>query len=74
MVIFTLSSYNSILMPYQDCNNLNLNLLLNMQSIILLANTDHTTDDVITEEVEPLGLEVQPGSSSVTASEKEDAV
>ena len=78
MVIFTLSSYtNSILMHHQDCDNLNLNLSLNIQSVILLADADHTTDDLVTEEVQPFGLEVEPGSdntSSVTASEEEDAV
>jgi hypothetical protein len=78
MVIFTLSSCtNSILMHHQDCDNLNLNLSLNIQSVVLLANADHTTDDLVAEEVEPLGLEVQPGSgntSSVTASEEEDTV
>jgi hypothetical protein len=64
-------------MHHQDCDNLNLNLSLNIQSVILLANADHTTDDLVTEEVEPFGLEVQSGSgntSSVTASEEEDAV
>ena len=78
MVIFTLSSYtNSILMHHQDCDNLNLNLSLNIQSVILLADADHTTDDLVAEEVQPFGLEVEPGSgntSSVTASEKEDTV
>ena len=53
MVVFTLSSYtNTILMHHQDCDNINLNLSLNIQSVILLANADPTTDDLIAEEVD----------------------
>ena len=78
MVIFTLSSYtNTTLMHFQDCNNLNLNLSLNIQSVILLADTDHSTDDLLAEEVELFGLEIQSVSgntSSVTVSEEEDSV
>ena len=78
MVVFTLSLYtNTILMHHQDCNNINSNLSLNIQSVILLANADPTTDDLVAEEVEPFSLEIQPGpgnTSSVTISEEEDAV
>ena len=73
MVIFTLSSYTNtvtILMHHQDCDNLNLNLSLNIQSVILLANADPTTDDLVTEEVEPFSLEVQPGLGNTSLSVK----
>jgi hypothetical protein len=57
-------------MHFQDCDNLYMNFSLNIQSVILLADTDHSTDNLVAEEVELFGLEIQPVSgntSSVTA-------
>jgi len=75
MVIFTISSYsNTNIMHHEGYEGVDLNISLNIQAVILLADPDPTTDGVITEAAEPFGLEPDPeeGSSQTATSTSED--
>ena len=64
-------------MHHDGFENVNLNISLNLQAVVLLADTDSTMDGIITEAAEPLGMLTDPGEeSSQTAdtSEEEEAI
>jgi len=79
MVIFTISSYTTTsIMHHEGYENVNLNISLNIQAVVLLANPDSTMDDIVPEPAEPLGmLPDSDDDSSHTAdstSEEEEAI
>jgi hypothetical protein len=79
MVIFTVSSYsNTAIMHFDDYENVNLNISFNIQGAILLADPDPTTDGIIAEAAEPVGILPDPEEDSsqtaASTSEEEETV
>jgi hypothetical protein len=64
-------------MHYDGCENVNLNISLNLQAVVLLADPDSTMDGVITEAAEPLGMLPDPdeeSSQTADSSEEEETI
>jgi len=65
-------------MHHHDCEDINLNISLNIQGMILLANPDPTTDGITAEAAELIGILPDPedDSSQMAAgtSEEDEAI